>query len=182
VVDRKRKEAPPKTFHHNVYVILLEPAVPRHPSIVRLNLNRDPAKPCVYVGMTGLTVEDRFRNHKTGHKSAWEKYGLRLMPEQYEYFKSDALRGSGPDGRGFGRRSAERGSYCNRRHLGRLHILRVLAFLFLAQAVFAWQPTPILPDPKPAPSDAFDVAAEDVRVPGCAKKVLAVGQLLFSWR
>jgi hypothetical protein len=41
--------------------------------------------------MTGLTVEDRFRNHKTGHKSAWviEKYGLRLMSEQYEYFKSD---------------------------------------------------------------------------------------------
>ena len=37
-------------FHHNVYVILLEPGEPgilRHPSIIRLNPNRDPAKPCV---------------------------------------------------------------------------------------------------------------------------------------
>ena len=37
--------------------------------------------------MTGLTVEDRFQNHKQGEKSAWvvEKYGLHLMPELYEY-------------------------------------------------------------------------------------------------
>ena len=87
VVDRKRKEAPGKTFHHSVYVILLEPAALQHPSILRLNPNRDPAKPCVYVGMTGLAVQDRFQNHKEGQKSAWivKKYGLRLMPELYEY-------------------------------------------------------------------------------------------------
>jgi hypothetical protein len=87
VVDQKRKEAPEKTFHHSVYVILLDPAVLRHPSILRLNPNRDPVKPCVYVGMTGLAVQDRFQNHKKGQKSAWvvKKYGLRLMPELYEY-------------------------------------------------------------------------------------------------
>ena len=87
VVDTKRKEAPEKTFHHSVYVILLDPAVLQHPSILRLNPNRDPAKPCVYVGMTGLAVQDRFQNHKEGQKSAWvvKKYGLRLMPELYEY-------------------------------------------------------------------------------------------------
>ena len=87
VVDQKRKEAPEKTFHHSVYVILLDPAVLRHPSILRLNPNRDPAKPCVYVGMTGLAVQDRFQNHKEGQKSAWvvKKYGLRLMPDLYEY-------------------------------------------------------------------------------------------------
>ena len=87
VVDRKRKKALGKSFHHSVYVILLDPAVLRHPSILRLNPNRDPAKPCVYVGMTGLAVENRFRNHKQGEKSAWvvEKYGLHLMPELYEY-------------------------------------------------------------------------------------------------
>jgi hypothetical protein len=86
-VDQKRKEAPEKTFHHSVYVILLDPAVLRHSSILRLNPNRDPAKPCVYVGMTGLAVQDRFQNHKTGQKSAWvvKKYGLRLIPELYEY-------------------------------------------------------------------------------------------------
>src|ERR1700756_184960 len=87
VVDQKRKEAPEKTFHHSVYVILLDPAMLRHSSILRLNPNRDPAKPCVYVGMTGLLVEDRFQNHKKGQKSAWvvKNYGLRLMPELYEY-------------------------------------------------------------------------------------------------
>ena len=37
--------------------------------------------------MTGLAVEERFQNHKKGQKSAWvvKKYGLRLMPELYEY-------------------------------------------------------------------------------------------------
>ena len=37
--------------------------------------------------MTGLAVQDRFQNHKTGRKAARvvEKYGLRLMPELYEY-------------------------------------------------------------------------------------------------
>jgi len=87
LVNSKPKEALGKSFHHSVYVILLDPAVLRHPSILRLNPNRDPAKPCVYVGMTGLTVEDRFQNHKQGEKSAWvvEKYGLHLMPELYEY-------------------------------------------------------------------------------------------------
>ena len=44
-------------------------------------------KPCVYVGMTGLPVDHRFENHKNGYKSAWvvKEYGLRLMPELYEY-------------------------------------------------------------------------------------------------
>ena len=74
-------------FHHNVYVILLDATVRQHPSIVRLNPQRDPAKPCVYVGMTGLPVEHRFENHKHGYKSSWvvEKYGLRLLHDLYEH-------------------------------------------------------------------------------------------------
>lgn len=77
-----------EAFHHSVYVILLDPAVLKHPSIQRLNPNRDPAKPCIYVGMTGLPIDHRFENHKAGYKSAWvvEKYGLRLLPELYEHF------------------------------------------------------------------------------------------------
>jgi hypothetical protein len=55
-----------------------------------------------------------------------------------------------------------------------MYILRALAFLFFTQAVLAQQPTPILPDPKLTPSDTFDVTAEDVCVPGYAKKVRAV--------
>ena len=74
-------------FHHSVYVILLDPVTRGLPSIVRLNPNRDPAKPCVYVGMTGLPVEERFENHQKGVKAAWvvKNYGIRLMPELYEY-------------------------------------------------------------------------------------------------
>lgn len=73
--------------HHNVYVILLADAVAKHPSVLRLNPKRDPSKPCLYVGMTGLPVEHRFENHKHGYKAAWtvEKYGIRLMPEFFEH-------------------------------------------------------------------------------------------------
>ncbi len=72
-------------FHHNVYVILLDPKVAEHPSVLRLNPKRDPARPCVYVGMTGLDPTERFANHKRGYKSAWtvRRYGLRLLPEMY---------------------------------------------------------------------------------------------------
>jgi len=85
---RKRRKLPKEqTFHHNVYVILLDAVAAKHPSILRLNPNCDPLKPCVYVGMTGIPVEHRFENHKNGYKSAWvvRKYGVRLLPELYEH-------------------------------------------------------------------------------------------------
>jgi hypothetical protein len=74
-------------LHHSVYVVLLENAVAKHRSILRVNPKRDPLKPCVYIGMTGLPVDHRFENHKNGYKSAWvvRKYGLRLMPQFYEH-------------------------------------------------------------------------------------------------
>lgn len=80
-------EAAKQAFHHNVYVILLDPKVARHPTILRINPKRDPAKPCVYVGMSGLPPEHRFENHKHGYKAAWvvEKYGVRLLPELYAH-------------------------------------------------------------------------------------------------
>ena len=86
--NRPADPAPPDAkFHHNVYVILLDPKVARHPTILRVNPKRNPAKPCVYVGMSGLPPEHRFENHKHGYKAAWvvEKYGVRLMPELYEH-------------------------------------------------------------------------------------------------
>src|SRR5262249_21136804 len=74
-------------FHHSVYVILLDPAAARHRSVQRLNPNRNPAKPCVYVSMTLLPSEERYKNHKNGLKSALivKRYGVRLLPELYEY-------------------------------------------------------------------------------------------------
>jgi hypothetical protein len=81
---QKSKE---QKVHHSVYVVLLDQAVAKHPSILRLNPKRDPSKACVYVGMTGLPVDHRFENQKNGYKSAWvvRKYGLRLMPQLYEH-------------------------------------------------------------------------------------------------
>jgi len=77
----------PRERHHNVYVVLLDPAVGRIRRIRRENPNREVRKPCVYVGMTGLTPEERFANHKQGIKAAWAvtRYGIRLLPELYAH-------------------------------------------------------------------------------------------------
>jgi|ERR1051325_6456 hypothetical protein len=73
--------------HHSVYVVLLDPAVGQIRRVLADNLNRDPSKPCVYVGMSGLDPAERFANHKRGIKSASvvERYGIRLLPELYEH-------------------------------------------------------------------------------------------------
>ena len=73
--------------HHSVYVVLLDPAAGRMRKVRAENPKRDPKKPCVYVGMTGLTLEDRFANHKPGIKAAWvvEREGLRLLLELYHH-------------------------------------------------------------------------------------------------
>jgi hypothetical protein len=74
-------------FHHNVYVVLLSKAALKDRSILQRNPGRDPSKPAVYVGLTGLPVDHRFENHKNGYKSARMvgKYGVRLLPELYEH-------------------------------------------------------------------------------------------------
>ena len=63
-----------RTQHHHVYVVFL----------------RNPAgdgKPGYYVGMTGLTPEQRFDNHRAGIKAARvvRKFGERLVPKLYEH-------------------------------------------------------------------------------------------------
>ncbi|MGO8925603.1 MAG: hypothetical protein ACLQU3_01715 [Limisphaerales bacterium] len=77
----------PREHHHNVYVVLLDPAVGRIRRIRRENPNREVGKPCVYVGMTGLTPEERFGKHRQGIKAAWavKRYGIRLLPELYAH-------------------------------------------------------------------------------------------------
>ena len=73
--------------HHHVYVVLLDPAAARLRSVRAANPKRDPEKPCVYVGMSGLSPEERFANHKAGIKAASvvKRHGLRLLPELYEH-------------------------------------------------------------------------------------------------
>jgi hypothetical protein len=53
---------------HRVYVIELDPAVLEEKRFRERNPQHRPGVPCVYVGMTGLTVEQRFENHRRGHK------------------------------------------------------------------------------------------------------------------
>lgn len=81
---RAQREA---NLHHNVYVVLLDPAVGRLRSVRAANPKRKAHMPCVYVGMTGLSVEERFSNHKAGIKAAYvvTRYGLKLMPELFEH-------------------------------------------------------------------------------------------------
>jgi len=73
--------------HHYVYVVLLSSAVSKIRSVRASNADRDRKKPCVYAGMTGLTPEERFANHKAGTKAAAvvKRYGTRLLPELYEH-------------------------------------------------------------------------------------------------
>ena len=81
-----RARAQPEN-HHHVYVVLLDPVVGKFRKVRAANRSRDPEKPCVYVGMTGLTPEERFANHKAGIKDASlvNRFGIRLLPELYTH-------------------------------------------------------------------------------------------------
>ena len=81
-----RKQRPAR-HHHNVYVIELDPVVLNFVRFRNANPNRDMLKPCVYVGMTGLTPEARFAKHKAGIRanSYVQRFGLRLLPRLYAY-------------------------------------------------------------------------------------------------
>lgn len=77
-----------RRHHYHVYVVLLDGDVWYEPKFRKSNPDRDPAKPCVYVGMTGLDPDRRFDKHKAGIQANRFvfKFGLRLMPELYEVF------------------------------------------------------------------------------------------------
>lgn|SRR5438552_13831553 len=85
---RKLRAAAQSHFHHHVYVVLLEAQAAKDPKLLRANPKRDPAKPCLYVGMTGLPPEERFWNHRNGIKAARivQRFGRHLLPALYECF------------------------------------------------------------------------------------------------
>jgi hypothetical protein len=72
---------------HNVYVIELETAVLSDRRFRRRNPQYVEGKPCVYVGMTGLSVAERFNNHKRGHKGNVFvlRFGARLLPDLFAH-------------------------------------------------------------------------------------------------
>ena len=71
--------------HYHVYVIELDPKVLTQKRFTEENPQHDPAKPCLYVGMTGKSPELRFEQHLAGYKSCKysRRYGRRLIPELY---------------------------------------------------------------------------------------------------
>jgi len=75
--------------HHNLYAIELRPTIfEKERRFFEANPHWLPEKLCVYVGMTGLSPEERFKKHLRGEKDAWfvHKYGQRLLPELYKHF------------------------------------------------------------------------------------------------
>ncbi len=74
-----------RNVHHNVYVIRLDDAVLKVRRFALANPGHVAGKPCVYVGMTGLTPEERFANHKAGVRSCSivKRFGEHLMPGYY---------------------------------------------------------------------------------------------------
>jgi hypothetical protein len=74
--------------HYSVYVVELSPQVLNHARFRRVNPNYDALKPCVYIGMTGISPDVRFDKHKAGIQANRfvMRYGLRLMPELYEAY------------------------------------------------------------------------------------------------
>jgi hypothetical protein len=49
---RQLRSPQPTDYHHSVYVVLLQTAAKRLRPVRAANPGRDPAKPCVYVGMS----------------------------------------------------------------------------------------------------------------------------------
>ncbi|HEX7054878.1 MAG TPA: hypothetical protein VF211_13205 [Burkholderiales bacterium] len=74
--------------HYSVYVVELSPSVLKHARFRRANPQYDAIRPCVYVGMTGISPDVRFDKHKAGIQANRfvMLYGLRLMPELYEVY------------------------------------------------------------------------------------------------
>jgi hypothetical protein len=75
--------------HHNLYVVELRPEIfEKEQRFAQANLGWMPGNLCVYVGMTGLTSEERFQKHIRGEKDAWfvRRYGQRLLPALYQQF------------------------------------------------------------------------------------------------
>ncbi|KPJ59235.1 MAG: hypothetical protein AMJ46_12095 [Latescibacteria bacterium DG_63] len=73
---------------HNIYVIELDKKVLKERKFLEANPGYKPEKACLYVGMTGLSPDERFRSHKEGHKANKyvKKYGLWLRRRMYRKY------------------------------------------------------------------------------------------------
>ena len=78
----------PRGHHYSVYVIELAPQVWEIARFRRCNPDYISGQPFVYVGMTGLDIDQRFDKHKAGIQSNVfvQKYGVRLLPGLYAMY------------------------------------------------------------------------------------------------
>lgn len=74
-------------YHHNVYIVELDPSVRDDRRFAEVNPDCSTELPCLYVGLTGLAPEERFARHKAGVQQSRivKRYGLRLLPAMYEH-------------------------------------------------------------------------------------------------
>ena len=85
---RLYEEEPTK---QNVYVVELSPSVLSGDTglkkFLKANPHRDPQMPCLYVGQTGLTPEERLAKHLAGIKSGkgCHTFWPHLRPDLYEH-------------------------------------------------------------------------------------------------
>ena len=73
---------------HNIYVIELDKQVLEKKKFREANPDYVDGSPCVYVGMTSKTPEERFEQHKSGYRSSRivKQFGIRLKPRQHQSF------------------------------------------------------------------------------------------------
>lgn len=71
---------------HKIYVIELDKQVLEKRKFREANPDYVAGSPCVYVGMTSKTPEERFEQHKSSYKSSRivKQFGIRLKPRQYQ--------------------------------------------------------------------------------------------------
>ena len=83
----EQETAPGPRLTHNVYVIELSHEVMREARFRRRNPQYVEGQPCVYVGMTGLGVAERFANHMRGYKGngCVFRHGTRVLPDLFAH-------------------------------------------------------------------------------------------------
>ena len=71
---------------HCVYVVRLDQEVTSTKKFIQANPQWPGDGLCLYVGLTGLTPQERFENHQSGYKaSRWvQRHGAGLLPSFYE--------------------------------------------------------------------------------------------------
>lgn len=73
---------------YHVYVIELDPAVRQIRKFRDANPDMRALTPCVYVGSSTRSPDERFDQHKEGYKANRyaKKYGLKLRPDLFEAY------------------------------------------------------------------------------------------------